>query len=86
MKKVLTATCALRDRYIVSIERLYTPSTFYMKSAVVNKEDMVCYEIVYFLYDFKLPKLDISFFIGQGQLHHSLSNERQDKPVLAAYI
>ena len=34
MKKVLRATCALRDRYIVSIERVYTPSTFYVKSAV----------------------------------------------------
>ena len=34
MKKVPTATCALRDRYIVSIERVYTLSTFYMKSAV----------------------------------------------------
>jgi hypothetical protein len=33
-KKVPTATCVLRDRYIVSIERVYTPSTFYMKSAV----------------------------------------------------
>ena len=34
MKKVPTATFSLRDRYIVSIERVYTPSTFYMKSAV----------------------------------------------------
>ena len=34
MKKVPTATCALRDRQIVSIERVYTPSTFYMKFAV----------------------------------------------------
>ena len=34
MKKVPTATSALRDRYIVSIERVYTPSTFYMKSSV----------------------------------------------------
>ena len=34
MKKVLTATCALRDREIVSNERVYTPSTFYMQSAV----------------------------------------------------
>jgi len=33
MKKVLTATCALRDR-IVSIEQVYTPSTFYMNLAV----------------------------------------------------
>ena len=30
MKKVTTATCALRDRWIVSIERVYTPRTFYM--------------------------------------------------------
>ena len=37
MKKVLTTTCALKDRYIVSIERVYTPSTFYMKSAVCEK-------------------------------------------------
>ena len=29
-----TATCALRDRYIVSIEWVYTSSNFYMKSAV----------------------------------------------------
>ena len=36
IKKVLTATCALRDRQIVSIERVYTSSTFYMKSAVFN--------------------------------------------------
>ena len=36
MKKVPTATCALRDRYIVSIERVYTHSTFYMKSAVIK--------------------------------------------------
>ena len=35
MKKVPTATCALRDRNVVSIERVNTPSTFYMKSAVV---------------------------------------------------
>ena len=34
MKKVPTATCALRDRLIVSIERVYTPNTFYMESAV----------------------------------------------------
>ena len=25
-----------RNRYIVSIERVYTPSTFYMKSAYIN--------------------------------------------------
>ena len=38
MKKVPTATCALIDRQIqiVSIERVYTPSTFYMKSAVAE--------------------------------------------------
>ena len=34
MKMVPTATCALRDRQIISLERVYTPSTFYMKSAV----------------------------------------------------
>ena len=34
MKKVPTATCALRDRWIVSIERVYTPTSFYMESAV----------------------------------------------------
>ena len=34
MKKVPTATCALRDRKIVSIEWVYTPSTFYMKPVV----------------------------------------------------
>ena len=34
MKKVPTATCALRFRQIVSIERVYTPRTFFMKSAV----------------------------------------------------
>ena len=34
MKNVPTATCALMDRLIVSIERVSTPSTFYMKSAV----------------------------------------------------
>ena len=39
MKNVPTATCALRDRQIVSIELVYTPSTFYMKSAVVKKID-----------------------------------------------
>ena len=36
MKKVPPATFALRDRQIVSIE-VYTPSTSYMKSAVVRK-------------------------------------------------
>ena len=36
MKKVPTATCALRDKYIVSIERVYTPSTFYIQSAVLK--------------------------------------------------
>ena len=35
MKKVPTATCALKDRKIVSIERVYTPSNFYMKSVVL---------------------------------------------------
>ena len=34
MKKVLTATCAVRDRYKVSIEGVNSPSTFYMNSAV----------------------------------------------------
>ena len=36
MKKVPTATCALRDRWMVSIEWVYTPGTFFffMKSAV----------------------------------------------------
>ena len=46
MKKVAPATCALRDRQIVSIEqRVYTPSTFYMKPVVVqqlgNTEEIV---------------------------------------------
>ena len=36
MKKVPTATCAFRDRWIVSIERVYTQRTFYMKSAVLK--------------------------------------------------
>ena len=36
MKKVPTATCALGDRWIVSIERVYAPSTFNMKSAVAE--------------------------------------------------
>ena len=40
MKKVPTATCALRDRQIVSIERVYTPITSYMKSAVPNGSDL----------------------------------------------
>ena len=34
MKKVPTATCALMDRNIVSIERVKTPSTFYVKSSL----------------------------------------------------
>ena len=34
MKKVPTATCALRDRQIFSTERVHTTSTFYMKSSV----------------------------------------------------
>ena len=34
MKKVPTAASALRDRKIASIERVYTPSTFYKKSDV----------------------------------------------------
>ena len=33
-----------------------------------------CWEIVYFLYESKLPKLDWSFYIG----HHSLSNELRE--------
>ena len=37
MKKVPTATCALRYRQKVYIERVYTPSTYYMKSAVVER-------------------------------------------------
>ena len=36
MKKVPTATCAFGDRYIVSIELVYTTSTFYMKPAVCH--------------------------------------------------
>ena len=40
MKKVPTATCALSNRYIVSIEWVYTPSTFNMKS-VVYKEIII---------------------------------------------
>ena len=34
MKKVPKLPVCTRDRLIVSIERVYTPSTFYMKSAV----------------------------------------------------
>ena len=34
MKKVPQLPDCTRDRYIVSIERVYTPNTFYMKSAV----------------------------------------------------
>ena len=41
MKKVLTAACALRERKIVSIERLYTSSTFHMKSAVPDPPPLV---------------------------------------------
>ena len=37
MKKVPTATCALRNRKVVSVERVYTPSTFYIKSAVPGR-------------------------------------------------
>ena len=40
MKKVPTATCALRDRKIDFIERVYTSSTFYMKSAVYEDQLM----------------------------------------------
>ena len=43
MKKVLPATCALRDRWIVSIEQVYTPSTFYMKSAVAKHILLFCF-------------------------------------------
>ena len=46
MKKVPTATCALRDRYIVSIERVYTPSTFYIKSAVHKCISILCTQIM----------------------------------------
>jgi len=50
MKKVPTATCVLGDRYIVSIERVYTPSTFYMKSAVCHFVEISdSYESVPFL-------------------------------------
>ena len=38
IKKVPTATCALKDRWIVSIEQVYSPSTFYMKLAVCNEK------------------------------------------------
>ena len=51
MKKVPTATCALRDRYIVSIERVYTLSTFYMKSAVYYKHIEYIMYIVHTLYN-----------------------------------
>ena len=40
MKKVPTATFALMDRWIVSIGRIYTPSTFNMKSAVASYPEM----------------------------------------------
>ena len=36
MKNVPTANCALRDGQIVSIEGVYTPSTFYIKSVVAE--------------------------------------------------
>ena len=41
MKKVPTATCALRDKYIVSIERVYTPSTFFYEiiCSLCNKKE-----------------------------------------------
>ena len=40
------------------------------------KGDVACWEIVFFLYEFKLPKRDISLLIAQEeQLHNSLSNE-----------
>ena len=45
MEKVPTATCALRDRYIVSIERVYTPSAFYMKLAVSKSLDYWQYDM-----------------------------------------
>ena len=35
--QILTDSCAVRDRQIVSIERVYTPSTFYMKLAVFEE-------------------------------------------------
>ena len=34
MKKVPQLPVCTRDRQIISIERVYTPSTFYMKSPV----------------------------------------------------
>ena len=37
MKKVLIATCTLRDRWIVVFERVYTSSSFFMKSAVYGR-------------------------------------------------
>ena len=42
MKMVPTATYALRNRKIVSIEGVYAPSTFYMKSAVYNLYWLEC--------------------------------------------
>ena len=41
MKKVLLATWALRDRQIVFIKGVYTESTFFMKSAVVESYSLV---------------------------------------------
>ena len=35
MKKVPTATCALRDRYKVSIEQVYTPSMEWLSAETV---------------------------------------------------
>ena len=48
-----------RDRQIVTIERVYTPSTFYMKSAVDRYEDLYwiiiinrkMIEIIYIIYE-----------------------------------
>ena len=37
MKRYTQLPCALRDRQIVSIERVYTLSTFYIKSAVLEE-------------------------------------------------
>jgi len=45
MKKVLLATWALRDRWIVVIERVYTKSTFFMKSVVSRLSKIVFYTI-----------------------------------------
>ena len=48
MKNVPTATCALVDRQIVSIERVYTPSTFYMKSSVsFSKESSEIFQTLF---------------------------------------